>query len=198
MLGKDLRRTEGEGYVPEKDQEQTEEEGYPLLNHLLTYLLSFTRDNRLIATNQPTDELLLPTLSIATEVERPPQKINEKRLTIMSYIPTTDPTKSKPNPKTTKEMQTLTTQLSHLRHQIHTLETSIFELARQYSTLPLTLRRDMSRYHHCDGRILEACFFDAVEDVQGAVWGRALGEAKWVVLWVERGVRWAGGFGGGS
>ncbi|KAE9963590.1 hypothetical protein BLS_009133, partial [Venturia inaequalis] len=94
-----------------------------------------------------------------------------------------------------QEVDTLATQLLRLRTQIAEVEAAIFEVARLYSTLPLSLRKDTSRLKTSDPQILEACFFDAVETAQDAFWTGVVGQAKWVVLWIERGRDWAGGFG---
>lgn len=92
-------------------------------------------------------------------------------------------------------MEALASQLGRLRHKIEEVEEGIFEVARLYSTLPLDLRKDVSRLKIADPELLEACFFDALEVEQEEFWGRVVGQAKWVVLWIERGRSWAEGFG---
>ncbi|TID26375.1 Transcription elongation factor [Venturia nashicola] len=95
------------------------------------------------------------------------------------------------------EMETLASQLVRLRGKILEIEEAIFEVARLYSTLPLGLRKDQARLKESDVEVLEACFFDAVESGQKEFWGRIVGQAKWVALWIERGRGWAEGFGAG-
>jgi hypothetical protein len=89
-----------------------------------------------------------------------------------------------------KEMEAFRTQLGRFKDKILSLERAIFELARQYCTLPLRLRSD-PRIPEKDREMLASVFFEADEEAQDLFWGVQLGQAKFVTEAFEETVVWA-------
>jgi hypothetical protein len=86
-------------------------------------------------------------------------------------------------------MEAFWTQLGRFKDKILSLERAIFELARQYCTLPLRLRSD-PRILEKDREMLQSIFFEADEEAQDLFWGGQLGQAKFVAEAFEETVMW--------